>query len=91
MRVRCDRLSDAGPGIGAGVCQPAGWGYLLNVAVRMGACRWFCGCALFEPALIEVVDERLDETDRVGEGSVVDVLWDIGRPVIVGGLLEPRA
>jgi len=31
------------------------------------------------------------EADRVGEGPVVDVLRGVGRPVIVGRLLEPRA
>jgi hypothetical protein len=47
--------------------------------------------SLVEPALVEAADERLNEADRVGEGPVLDVLRDVGRPVIVGRLLELRA
>ncbi len=46
------------------------------------------GSPLLEPALVEAADERLSEADRVGEGLVVDVLRDVGRPVVVGWLLE---
>ena len=40
---------------------------------------------------IEPADDRLDEPNGVGERAVVNVLRHVGRPVVVGRLLQPRA
>ena len=44
-----------------------------------------------QPSLVQPPDDRLGQPDGVREGAVVDVLGDVGRPVIVGGLLEVGA
>ena len=85
-------LPAAAARIGAGGSGVGPWWH-CGAATGVGRAQvsLVSGVCAIRAALVEATDDCFDETDRVGEGSIVDVLWGVGRPVIVGGLLEPCA